>query len=144
MQLRSGGFAAGGPIPRRYTCDGEDVSPPLAWTDVPREAPALALLVDDPDAPGGSFTHWLAWGLDPDAGGLREGERAPFEGRNDFGTAGYRGPCPPPGRPHRYIFQLYALLADPALAPGARRREFERAIASRTLATTQLVGTYRR
>jgi Raf kinase inhibitor-like YbhB/YbcL family protein len=144
MQLRSEAFAHGGPIPRRHTCDGEDVSPPLVWADVPQKAPALALLVDDPDAPGGSFTHWLAWGLDPDAGGIAEGERAPFEGRNDFGTTGYRGPCPPPGPPHRYVFQLFALSAHPALTPGAPRREFERQVASRTLATAHLVGTYRR
>jgi Raf kinase inhibitor-like YbhB/YbcL family protein len=144
MELMSGAFAHGEVIPRRYTCDGEDVSPPLAWMSVPPGAPALALLVDDPDAPGGSFTHWLAWGLDADAGGLREGQRAPFEGQNDFGTIGYRGPCPPPGRPHRYVFQLYALSAHPVLAPGSLRLEFERAIAPRTLATAQLVGTYLR
>jgi Raf kinase inhibitor-like YbhB/YbcL family protein len=144
MQLKSGAFAHGEPIPRRYTCDGEDLSPPLAWADVPREAPALALLVDDPDAPSGSFTHWLAWGIDPDSGGLREGERAPFEGRNDFGTIGYRGPCPPAGTPHRYVFVLFALSAPPALVPGARRREFERAIATPAVAAAQLVGTYRR
>jgi Raf kinase inhibitor-like YbhB/YbcL family protein len=144
MQLRSTAFAHGDAIPRRYTCDGEDVSPPLAWTDVPQEAPALALLVDDPDAPGGSFTHWLAWGLEPDAGGLREGERPPFEGRNDFGTIGYRGPCPPPGRLHRYVFELYALSAHPTLAPGAGRKAFAQAVAIRTLAAARLVGTYRR
>jgi Raf kinase inhibitor-like YbhB/YbcL family protein len=144
MQLRSEAFAHGEPIPSRYTCDGQNVSPPLAWADVPREAPALALLVDDPDAPGGSFTHWLAWGLDPDSGGLREGEPAPLEGRNDFGVIGYRGPCPPPGKPHRYVFELYALSSHTALPPGTRRREFERAIQSRTLATAQIVGTYRR
>jgi Raf kinase inhibitor-like YbhB/YbcL family protein len=143
VELTSGSFGEGEPIPLRHTCDGDDLSPPLAWTDVPSEAASLALLIDDPDAPGGSFTHWSAWALDP-AAGLGEGENAPLEGRNDFGTMGYRGPCPPPGRPHRYVFRLYALDGDPGLERGADRRAFEQALAGRTLATAELVGTYGR
>jgi Phosphatidylethanolamine-binding protein len=88
-------FAAGGTIPRRHSCDGEDRSPPLSWTAPPTGSRSLALILDDPDAPGGRFVHWLAWGIPPDAGGLAEGKAAPLEGRNDFGTVGYRGPCPP-------------------------------------------------
>ena len=95
--LESSAFDHAQAIPNRYTCDGEDLSPPLRWANVPDEARSLALLVDDPDAPSDVFTHWVAWGLDPGAGGLGEGEAAPSEGRNDFGTVGYRGPCPPPG-----------------------------------------------
>jgi Raf kinase inhibitor-like YbhB/YbcL family protein len=144
MELTSRAFADGEEIPRTYTCDGEDVSPPLAWAGVPPEASSLALLVDDPDAPGGTFTHWLAWGLDPARGGLREGEPAPLEGVNDFGAKGYRGPCPPPGRPHRYVFQLFALSEQPHLVPGARRDEFERAIAPLTLDAARLTGSYGR
>jgi hypothetical protein len=95
--LSSSAFTPGQPIPARHTCDGEDRSPPLEWSNVPAGTRALALIVDDPDAPGGTFTHWLAWGLDPEAGGVAEGEPAPAEGRNDFDVVGYRGPCPPPG-----------------------------------------------
>lgn len=144
MELTSAAFAPGEPIPRRHTCEGEDVSPPLAWTAVPDGAASLALFVDDPDAPGGSFTHWLAWGLDPAAGGLAEGEAAPYEGRNDFGAPGYRGPCPPPGKPHRYVFRLCALDGDLDLVPGASRRDFDRALEGRALAAAELIGIYER
>jgi Raf kinase inhibitor-like YbhB/YbcL family protein len=144
VELTSRSFTDGEPIPQRHACDGEDVSPPLAWVDVPAGTGSLALLVDDPDAPGGSFTHWTAWGLVPAAGGLGAGEAVPREGRNDFGTIGYRGPCPPPGKPHRYVFRLHALAGDLDLEPGARRRDVERALAGRTLATAELIGTYER
>jgi len=105
----------------------------------------LALVVDDPDAPGGVFTHWTAWGLDPGAGGLGEGEPAPGEGQNDFGTTGYRGPCPPPGHGrHRYVFRLYALDAELDLGVGAAKDELEQAIEGHVLTTAELVGTYER
>jgi Raf kinase inhibitor-like YbhB/YbcL family protein len=94
---------------------------------VPEGATSLALIVDDPDAPKGTFTHWLGSGLDPASGGLPEGEAAPVEGRNDFGQTGYRGPCSPPGHgPHRYVFRLYALADEFELEPGATRSEVER------------------
>jgi phosphatidylethanolamine-binding protein (PEBP) family uncharacterized protein len=106
MRLTSPAFADGEEIPRDHACTGRDRSPALAWAEVPADTRSLALIVDDPDAPRGTFTHWLAWGMDPGAGGLAEGERPPHEGRNDFGTVGYRGPCPPPGHgPHRYRFR---------------------------------------
>ena len=88
FELTSSAFQHGQPIPRKYTCEGEDVSPPLAWSSVPEGTVSLALVVDDPDAPSGTFTHWLAWGIDPAAGGLGEGEAAPVEGLNDFGQVG--------------------------------------------------------
>jgi Raf kinase inhibitor-like YbhB/YbcL family protein len=120
--LQSGAFAKGEPIPRRHGCEGQDLSPPLAWSGAPEGTRSLALVVDDPDAPGGTFTHWLGWGLDPAAERLGEGEGAAVEGRNDFGTSGYRGPCPPPGHGrHRYFFRLYALDFDPGVRPGAGR-----------------------
>ena len=129
MELRSSAFAAGGPIPRRYSCEGEDRSPPLAWTGVPEGAVSLALIVDDRDAPVGTFTHWLGWGIDPAGGGLAEGERAPREGRNGFGQTGYPGPCPPRRHgPHRYFFRLYAVSAEPRVQPGASRQELDRAL----------------
>jgi phosphatidylethanolamine-binding protein (PEBP) family uncharacterized protein len=94
--LESSAFQNAQAIPSRHSCEGDDVSPPLRWSNVPEGTRSLALVVDDPDAPGGVFTHWIAWGLDPAAEGLGEGEPAPLEGRNDFGTSGYRGPCPLP------------------------------------------------
>jgi Raf kinase inhibitor-like YbhB/YbcL family protein len=145
VELRSSAFAAGQAIPRRHSCEGEDRSPPLQWTEVPDGAASLAVIVDDPDAPVGTFTHWLGWGIDPASGRLAEGEQAPGEGRNDFGQTGYRGPCPPRGHgPHRYFFRLYALAAKPAVRSGASRRELERAIEGEVLARAELVGTYER
>jgi Raf kinase inhibitor-like YbhB/YbcL family protein len=143
--LESSAFGHAQAIPSEHTCDGEDLSPPLTWKNVPEETRSLALIVDDPDAPGGVFTHWVAWGLEPGAGGLGLGEAAPVEGRNDFGTSGYRGPCPPPGHGrHRYVFRLYAL--DVAVDPGsgADKAKLERAIEKHVLTTAELVGTYER
>jgi Raf kinase inhibitor-like YbhB/YbcL family protein len=143
--LDSSAFDNAQPIPSRHSCEGEDVSPPLRWSNVPQGTRSLALVVDDPDAPGAVFTHWIAWGLDPAAGGLGEGEPAPREGRNDFGRSGYRGPCPPPGHGrHRYVFRLYALDTQPELAAGAAKAELEQAIAAHVLTTAELVGTYER
>jgi Raf kinase inhibitor-like YbhB/YbcL family protein len=143
--LESSAFGNAQPIPSRHTCEGEDVSPPLRWANVPEDTRSLALVVDDPDAPGGVFTHWIAWGLDPGAQGLGEGEPAPRAGRNDFGTTGYRGPCPPAGGGrHRYVFRLYALDTEVALAAGATKGELEQAIEGHVLTTAELVGTFER
>jgi hypothetical protein len=143
--LESSAFDNAQPIPSRHTCQGEDVSPPLQWTNVPEGTRSLALVVDDPDAPGGVFTHWIAWGLDPAAEGLGEGASAPREGQNDFGTSGYRGPCPPPGHGrHRDVFRLYALDADLELGAGAAKAGLEQAIEGHVLTMAELVGTYER
>jgi Raf kinase inhibitor-like YbhB/YbcL family protein len=143
--LESSAFDHAQAIPNRYTCDGEDLSPPLGWANIPNETRSLALLVDDPDAPSGVFTHWVAWGLDPGASGLGEGEAASGEGRNDFGTVGYRGPCPPRGHGrHRYVFRLYALDQELELHSGAGKVDLEQAIADHVLTTAELVGTYER
>lgn len=145
FSLSSDAFAHGQPIPVRHTCEGDDLSPPLAWTDAPLGTRSFALIVDDPDAPGGTFTHWLAWGIDPGTRGLGEGEAAPLEGRNDFGGRGYRGPCPPPGHdPHRYSFRLAALDAELDLTAGAGTGEVERALDGHALAVAELVGTFGR
>jgi Raf kinase inhibitor-like YbhB/YbcL family protein len=145
FMLASGAFTHGRPIPARHTCEGEDLSPPLAWSDTPAGARSLALITDDPDAPGETFTHWIAWGLDPEAAGLAEGEPAPVEGRNDFGAVGYRGPCPPPGHGrHRYVFRLFALGAELELGPRAARQELDQAIATHAIAVAELMGTYER
>jgi Raf kinase inhibitor-like YbhB/YbcL family protein len=145
FKLRSAAFADGTVIPRRHTCEGEDVSPPLSWSDPPEGTGSLALVVDDPDAPGGTFTHWVAWDIDPAAGELGEGQPAPSEGQNDFGRVGYGGPCPPPGHgPHRYSHRLYALGEPLGVQPGADKVEVERALKGRSLGTAELMGTYER
>jgi Raf kinase inhibitor-like YbhB/YbcL family protein len=114
--LHSSAFDHGGPIPRRHGCEGEDLSPPLSWSGAPEGTRSLALVVDDPDAPAGTFTHWLAWALDPGAKGLRDGETAPGEGRDDFGTSGYRGPCPPPGHGRQIV-----IVGGVAIAPARQQ-----------------------
>ena len=147
LSLTSSAFPPGGVIPRRHSCEGADRSPPLVWSPPPAGTRSLALIVDDLDAPTGRFTHWLAWGIDPSVGGLAEGQAARLEGRNDFGTIVYRGPCPPRGHGrHRYRFRLHAVGGDLRLAPGAQTQELERAL-TRTgmvVAVAELVGTYQR
>jgi hypothetical protein len=143
--LTSNAFGHGEEIPHRHTCEGEDVSPALSWSDPPPGTRAFALVVDDPDAPVGTFTHWLAANIDPETSGLAEGESAPVEGRNDFGRAAWSGPCPPPGHgTHRYFFRLHALDAPLALSVRSGRREFDQAVAGHVLATAELMGTYER
>jgi Raf kinase inhibitor-like YbhB/YbcL family protein len=143
LEVTSDAFDQGGEIPRRHTCDAENVSPPLSFAGAPEKTRSLALVVDDPDAPVGTFTHWLAWAIDPGAGGLREGQAAPREGRNGFGTKGYAGPCPPRGR-HRYFFRLHALDTELDLEPGADRDELERALGGHVVETAELMATYER
>ncbi len=146
MSLTSPAFAEGAAIPLRFTCDGEDRSPPLTWSDPPEGTRALALVMDDPDAPGGVFTHWLVYDLPADARSLAEGELpgGGKQGENDFGRIGYGGPCPPRGEQHRYRFAIYALDAPLDLPPGARRAAVLEAIAGHALARGVLTGTYRR
>ncbi len=153
MQLSSPAFADGQTIPAKYTADGQDISPPLKWSDIPAGTRQLALIMDDPDAPAGTFTHWLLWGLPADLTELAEGvEKAPTvaglagakQGTNDFGRIGYGGPAPPPGPPHHYNFTIYALDTVLDLQPGARRGELLRAIEGHVLATGKLTGLYGR
>ena len=145
LEITSSAFDQGGQIPRRHTCDGENISPWLTFAGIPEGTRSLALIVDDPDAPVGTFDHWLAWGIDPGTGGLDEGEAAPQEGRNGFGVNGYSGPCPPPGHgPHRYFFRLHALDVELELQSGAGRGELERALEGHVLETAELVGRYQR
>lgn len=134
----------GAPIEVRYTCDGENVSPALEWAGVPEGTVELALAVEDPDAPRRTFTHWLAWGVDPGRSGLAEGEAPELEGRNDFGDTGYGGPCPPRGEEHRYVFRLLALDAAVDLERGADRQAFDAAVAALVLAEARRTATYER
>lgn len=145
LRLTSPAFGPGDPIPERFTCAGDDISPPLEWTRVPKEAVSLALLVEDLDASVRPATHWSAWGMDPASGGLPEGARAPVEGRNDYGDTGYRGPCPAAKRgAHRYVFRLYALDAALELEPGRSRRSFDAALEGHVLADAALEATFER
>ncbi len=144
FQLTSDAFAAGDPIPARYTCSAEDISPPLQWTPPPAGTQSLALIMDDPDAPAGAWVHWVLFNLPPDTGRLPEQAAPPagsVAGNNSWGRAGYGGPCPPAGA-HRYFFKLYALDAAPALPPGATKAQVINALKGHILAQTELMGTY--
>jgi Raf kinase inhibitor-like YbhB/YbcL family protein len=144
MKLTSTAFAEGQAIPKLYTCDGKNVSPPLAWTGVPAAAKVLALMVDDPDAPGGDFTHWIVFNLPPSTHSLPEGAKLASQGLNDFAKLGYGGPCPPNGR-HRYIFHLYALDSWPKEFTKPSRTKLDVALQKgHVLAETALMGTYQR
>ncbi len=147
------GVEDGEPIDQRYSCDGDDVSPALAWEGVPEGSAGLALLMEDPDAPGGTFTHWLVYGLDPAESGLPEGlphlrdvtgPPALRQGSNDFGTLGYGGPCPPEGTPHNYVFTLYALDEATALEGGASVDDLRAAIEGHILGEATLAAPYSR
>ena len=151
MQVTSSAFQAGQTIPAKYTCEGADISPPLEWSGVPASAKSLALICDDPDAPVGTWLHWVLYDLPVAATDLAEkvppSESLSFgakQGINDFKRVGYGGPCPPPGKPHRYCFKLYALDVDLGLKPRATKQELLRAMDGHVLAEAQLMGTYQR
>lgn len=145
MSLTSTAFVDGDTIPVMYTCDGSDVSPELRWTEPPAGTKSFALIVDDPDAPKGLFTHWVLFDIAGAARGLAQGDhKIGRSGRNSFGKVGYGGPCPPRGHgTHRYYFTLYALDVDSlGLVEGADRAAVEAALAGHVLATAQLMGRY--
>lgn len=146
INLTSAAFSDGAVMPAKYTCSGADVSPPITWSGVPNGAQSLALTVVDPDAPGKPFVHWLVFNLPASSTGLAEGEapQGSLQGRNDFGTNRYRGPCPPPGVPHHYHFKVYALDTRPSLQSGASEAAFQDAIKGHVMATGELVGTFKR
>lgn len=150
LAVRSAGFTDGGTIPRRFTCDGEGMSPEITWTAAPTETKSIALVMDDLDAPGG-FTHWLAWNLAPELRELPEGAstrhampQGSNEGRNDFDVLGYGGPCPPHGSSHHYVFSLYAIDRRLELAAGASKKQLYAAMSGHVLVHGQLTGSYMR
>ena len=150
LSVASASFANGAAIPPRYTCDGADVSPELHWPAGPEGAKSFALVMHDPDA-GIDFTHWIAFNISPGAGSLEEGAsgrpempQGSAEGINGFGRHGYSGPCPPGGKAHRYVFEIYALDARLDAPAGATRNDFDRTIERHILAEGQMKGTYRR
>ncbi len=151
LSLSSTSFKEGDWIPSKYTCDGQDVSPPLAWGQPPQQTQVFALIVDDPDAPLGVFTHWVLFNLPANIRQLPEGIPAQhqlgneaLQGKNDFGKIGYGGPCPPPGPTHRYRFTLYALDKPLGLVAGASKKQVLDATKGHILAQGQLMGTYQR
>lgn len=150
IEVRSPAFDDGDKIPRDFTCDGKNISPPVAWSGVPADAKSLAIIADDPDAPAGDWVHWLVYDLSPSLTqlpeGIPEGGRLSVggsQGRTDFGTVGYGGPCPPKGT-HRYFFKIYALDGMLHLKPGATKKELLAAMQGHVLAEGQLLGTYKR
>lgn len=151
FQISSTAFSAGSTIPQKFTCDGEDVSPVLAWNGAPPNTKAFALIVDDPDAPAGTWNHWLVWNIPASMHEFVEGasksdaigEHA-HEGTNDFRKSGYNGPCPPPGKPHRYYFKLFAIDTPLSLQAGATRDELDSAMKSHVIAQAELMGRYGR
>ena len=151
MVITSTAFTDGAAIPKKYTCDGQDASPPLAWTGVPAAAKSLALICDDPDAPMGTWVHWVLWGMAPSTPALPEGMPKDAElpggmkqGLNSWPKTGYGGPCPPPGKPHRYFFKLYALNSDLNLPERSNKSALEEAMKGHVLAQAQIMGTYGR
>jgi len=151
LQVTSTAFKNGEPIPPRYTCTDRDISPPLAWAGAPSGTKSYALIGDDPDAPIGTWVHWVIFNLPADSLGLPEAvpttpelPNGARQGRNSWKKIGYGGPCPPPGKPHRYFFKLYALDGTLPLDAQAGKKEVEAAMKGRVLAEGQLMGTYRR
>ena len=150
MKLTSTAFSEGGMIPAQYTCNGPDISPPLNWEDVPEQTKSLALIADDPDAPVGTWVHWVLYNLPADTHELQEDlpktkvlPNGAMQGTNDFRKIGYGGPCPPGGT-HRYFFKLYALDELVDLNPGARKKDLLDAMKGHILAECQLMGKFSR
>ena len=149
--ISASSFSNGGNIPKKFTCDGTDQSPQLSWTDPPPRTKTLALLVDDPDAPIGNWNHWTLWNVPPTVRSLPEGMSKDAnlpdgsqQGFNDFRKHGYNGPCPPPGKPHRYYFRLFALDVKLTLKENASKRELEAALKGHLLAQAEWMGRYAR
>lgn len=145
MQLSSPVFQNNQPIPPKYTCDGEDINPPLNFADIPANTKSLALIVDDPDAARGDWVHWLVWNIKPDTVEIKENsvpEHA-TAGTTDFGRSGWGGPCPPSGS-HHYQFKIYALDIELSLPASAKKAELEQAMQGHILDQTVLVGLYQR
>ena len=150
MNLKSSAFQQEGLVPSQYTCDGANVSPPLTWSDPPAKTQSFALISDDPDAPVGTWVHWVAWNIPPAARSLDENvpkkdalPNGMKQGTTDFRKIGYGGPCPPSGT-HRYFFKLYALDTTLNLSPRTTKKDLERAMQTHILAQAELMGKYSR
>jgi len=150
IRVYSPAYGNGSAIPAQYTCDGADISPPLAWSGVPQGAKSLLVEMVDPDAPGGEFIHWVIYNISPNSTGLPQGVPPAaataygLQAVNDFGEVGYGGPCPPPGRPHRYVVLVFALNTTLEVPPGAPARQVLRAAGPYVVGLGSLVGLYGR
>jgi len=151
FKITSDAFTEGAAIPIKYTCDDQDVSPPLKWSEAPAGTRSFALICDDPDAPAKIWVHWVLYDLPPNVTELAENlpksetlANGAIQGRNDFGHPGYGGPCPPPGNPHRYYFKLYALDTVLNLPAGRTKQQLLDGMNGHTLAEASLMGTYKR
>jgi Raf kinase inhibitor-like YbhB/YbcL family protein len=151
LTVTSTSFQSGGEIAKKFSCAGEDVSPQISWSGAPDGTQTFVLIADDPDAPAGTWTHWVLYDLPASSTSLNEGlpksEQLPDgskQGRNDFRKIGYNGPCPPAGKPHRYFFKVYAVDRKLGLKPGASRGEVEKAMQGHVYAQGEYMGTFRR
>ena len=152
MTLKCDDISNGERIPDKFTCEGADVSPKLTWEGIPESARELVLIMDDPDAPMGTWTHWIVYGISPERKTLPENVEKSAEvkslgirqGITSFRKPGYGGPCPPPGPTHHYYFKLYALKTSSGLSAGASLKDVEKVIKVKTISKTQLMGTYSR
>ena len=151
LELNSPDFTPGGNIPKQFTCEGANISPALKWNDPPTATQSFVLIADDPDAPAGTWVHWVLFDLPANLRALphnfpknKQSADGSRQGRNDFGEIGYGGPCPPPGKPHRYFFKLYALDTKLNLAPGATKKQVERAMQGHILAQGEYIGRFSR
>lgn len=151
IKVETSAFSPGGNIPAQFTCSGANVSPALRWSGVPGGTKSLAVIAHDPDAPSGDFTHWLLYGIAPSRTELAENVPSQAEvagvgrqGKNGFGKTGYGGPCPPPGKPHRYYFVVYALDSELQLPAGAERGALESAMRGHVLAQGEAMGKFAR
>jgi Raf kinase inhibitor-like YbhB/YbcL family protein len=151
IEIKSAAFEHEKPIPVKYTCKGEDISPDLKWGAIPEETVELALICDDPDAPVGTWVHWVVYGIPADTGGFAESfpaveqtEAGIIQGENSWGKIGYGGPCPPRGKAHRYFFKIYALNKELGLQPGADKKTLEEAMKDHIIGYGELMGTYAR
>lgn len=144
MKVVSQQFEQFKPIPEQYTCKGANISVPLSFLEIPKDTVSYAIIVDDPDAPNGVFTHWVAWNIPADTQGILENKPAPREGKNSYNVIGYKGPCPPPGKTHRYFFRVFALDTLLDLPQGSDKAALEKAMEGHILEKAELVGTFQR
>lgn len=151
LELTSGAFENGGQIPTAYSCDSVDASPSLSWSGVPANTVSFVLICDDPDAPFGTWVHWVVFNIPKERTHLEEdfakvavAEDGTMQGLNDFGKVGYGGPCPPEGKAHRYLFKLYALDTTLSLSEQATKKDIIKAMQGHIIAETKLIGTYKR
>jgi Raf kinase inhibitor-like YbhB/YbcL family protein len=142
IKMRSVAFSHGGSIPPRYTCEGENVNPPLEISDLPENTKSLAIIVEDPDAPRGTYDHWIAWNIPPNEA-IGENSRPGIQGKNSFGNTGYGGPCPPSGS-HRYFFKVYALDSDLNIEAGSDKKTLQEAMKGHVLESGELMGHYQK